>query len=249
MQPKALVLFGDGINCEDETIFALIEVGFSASLVHVTDLLNNSKCLDTCQLFIVPGGFSFADEIRSGKVLALKLKDKLLSQLTQFIDQGKFLFGICNGFQVLTSLGLLPDLSFGPHTTALARNQTGKFSNHWVKMLVNENIKSPFLKDLKTMTLPTRHGEGRLVVAPEIVSSVKQLACLRYENNFNGSFDSIAALTNKKGNVFGIMPHPEAFIRWSQHPAWTSLYKDDNDLLNKSPDGLVFFRNAFNALQ
>ncbi len=109
MPPKAFVLYGDGINCEEETMFALGTVGFSASLLHVADLLSNSESLKKCQLLVLPGGFSFADEIRSGKVLALELKNKLLDQLTDFIDQGKVLLGICNGFQVLTQLGVLPD--------------------------------------------------------------------------------------------------------------------------------------------
>src|ERR1700733_9359233 len=111
MPPKAIVLSGDGVNCEDEVTFALASVGFSASQLHITDLLNNSAALKECQMLLIPGGFAFADEIRSGKVLALKLKEKLFTQLNDFIEQGKFLLGVCNGFQVLTSLGLLPDYS------------------------------------------------------------------------------------------------------------------------------------------
>lgn len=248
MLPKALVLYGDGINCEEETIFALVIAGFSASLLHVSDLLKDNSCLNTCNLFVIPGGFSFADEIRSGKVLALELKNKLLTQLDSFIDQGNFLLGICNGFQVLTALGLLPDHHlFGSHSAALIGNQSGKFSNRWVKLIVNEEAKNPFLFGLKTMSLPMRHGEGQLVVKEDLADSIKQFACLRYAEDVNGSFDRIAALTNKTGNVFGIMPHPEAFIRPSQHPAWTKQRANDQDA-NRVPDGLTFFRNALAAL-
>ena len=251
MPPKALVLYGNGINCEDETIFALNAVGFSASLLHITDLLKTSDCLKLCQMLVVPGGFSFADEIRSGKVLALELKNKLLAQLNDFIEQGKFLLGICNGFQVLTQLGVLPDHSlFTPHSAALIDNKSGKFSNRWVKLVVNEKINSPFLAGLETMTLPIRHGEGQLVVKEDLAKSISQYACLRYEEDVNGSFDRIAALTNKKGNVFGIMPHPEAFMRFSQHPAWTrkaNMGPEENLVFNAMPDGLIFFQNAFRA--
>lgn len=169
----------------------------------------------------------------------------MLTQLNDFIEQDKLLLGVCNGFQVLTMLGLLPDYSlFGAHAAALVSNQKGKFIDRWVKLIANENSKSPLLKGLKTMSLPIRHGEGRLIVKSEIADSIDQFVCLRYEENVNGSFDNIAALTNKKGNVFGIMPHPEAFIRFSQHPAWTK----NKSTSNGTPDGLVMFQNAFKAL-
>jgi phosphoribosylformylglycinamidine synthase I len=246
MPPKAIVLSGDGVNCEDEVTFALSSVGFSASQLHITDLLNNNQSLKECQMLLIPGGFAFADEIRSGKVLALKLKEKLFTQLNDFIEQGKFLLGICNGFQVLTMLGLLPDYSlFGGHAAALVANQSGQFIDRWVDLVTNENSNSPLLKRLKTLCLPIRHGEGQLIVKSDLVSLIDQFVCLRYKENVNGSFDNIAALTNKKGNVFGMMPHPEAFIRFSQHPAWTK----NKSAENRKPDGLIMFENAFNALK
>jgi phosphoribosylformylglycinamidine synthase len=248
MQPTALVLNGDGINCENEISFALTSVGFSVFQLHITDLLNESKHLKDCQMLVIPGGFSFADEIRSGKVLALKLKEKLFSQLNAFIEDGRFLLGICNGFQVLTMLGLLPDYSlFGGHSAALVANQSGKFIDRWVDLTVNEKTSSPMLTGLKTLSLPIRHGEGKIVVKREIADSIEEFVCLRYKENVNGSFENIAALTNKKGNVFGLMPHPEAFVRLSQHPAWTQQSKNNTNSTAK-PDGLVFFQNAFNAL-
>lgn len=246
MPPKAIVLYGDGFNTEQETIFALSQVGFGAFQLHITDLLNFSNKLDDAAMLVVPGGFSFGDEIRNGKVLALKLKNKLIDALNNFVDQGKFVLGICNGFQVLTSLGLLPDHNlFGEHAAALIRNQSGKFSNHWVKMTVNEKVKSPFLTNLKTLSAPVRHGEGKLVLRSDVIPAIEQHACLKYEDNFSGTYDGIAALTNKGGNVFGLMPHPEAFVSLSQHPAWTAKQAK---LSFDKPDGLVFFQNAFNAL-
>lgn len=249
MPPRAVVLYGDGFNTEAETIFALSKAGFSASTLHISDLLNNTSFANI-DLLVVPGGFSFGDEIRSGKVLALKLKNKLLEDLNKFVDKGKFLLGICNGFQVLTSLGILPDYNlFGPHTAALIRNKNGKFSNHWVRMKVNPKAKSPFLSGLSTISAPVRHGEGRLVLADNIIPLLDEYACLRYEENFNGSFDSIAALSNKKGNILGLMPHPEAFVSTFQHPAWTEWQLDNKDGdENHKADGLTFFQNAYKAL-
>jgi phosphoribosylformylglycinamidine (FGAM) synthase-like amidotransferase family enzyme len=148
-------------------------------------------------------------------------------------------------------LGLLPDHKlFGDHAAALLHNSTGKFSNHWVRMTVNTKINSPFLVGLKTLSAPVRHGEGKLFVRDDINSQIDQFACLTYEKNFNGSLNGIAGLTNKSGNVFGLMPHPEAYVNFSQHPAWTEWQSksDAQDLNLKMPDGLSFFQNAFNAL-
>src|SRR5581483_462758 len=144
-------------------------------------------------------------------VLALKLKNKLLDDLNLYVDKGKFLLGICNGFQVLTSLGLLPDHNlFGNHAAALVHNESKHFSNHWVTMTVNNKVKSPFLAGLQSMSAPVRHGEGKLVLREDVNEQIDQFACLYYQDNFNGSYNAIAALTNKTGNVFGLMPHPEA---------------------------------------
>ena len=252
MPPKALVLYGDGFNTEEETLFVLAQVGFATATLHITDLLDSSNNLNNIDMLVVPGGFSFGDEIRSGKVLALKLKSKLINELNNFVDKGKFVLGICNGFQILTSLGLLPDHNlFGPHAAALVRNQKGKFSNHWVTMKVSQTITSPFLTGLTKLSAPVRHGEGKLVLREDVIPNIEQFACLKYEENFSGSFAGIAALTNKNGNVFGLMPHPEAFVSLSQHPAWTewqSNLQNNKSQPSKIPDGLVFFQNAFNAL-
>ena len=250
MPPKSIVLYGDGFNTEEETIFILTKVGFSVSALHISDLLSDNNVLKNIDMLIIPGGFSFGDEIRSGKVLALKLKNRLMEGLNSFVDKGKFVLGICNGFQVLTCLGLLPDHNlFGQNAAALMQNKTGKFSNHWVKMKVNGQIQSPFLTGLETMWAPVRHGEGQLILRKDICQFIEEFACLKYEDNFNGSLASTAALTNKFGNVFGMMPHPEAYVRLSQHPNWTKWQtgKDKFDSSIKA-DGLTFFQNAFNAL-
>ncbi|HEY9791088.1 MAG TPA: phosphoribosylformylglycinamidine synthase subunit PurQ [Candidatus Obscuribacterales bacterium] len=226
IKPKAFVLCGDGINCDAETIWALNQAGFVPTRVHTSEILETPRKLMTAQLLALPGGFSFGDEIASGKVLALKLKEKLKDVLYDYIERGSLVLGICNGFQVLTQLGLLPNSKpSAPRTVSLTHNNSGKFINKWVELEISPFSSSTFFEGLTTIHLPVRHGEGRLVLdaeaSPQTIEQVKKRAVLRYAEDINGSYDRIAALTNERGNVLGLMPHPEAFVRWSQHPAWT----------------------------
>jgi phosphoribosylformylglycinamidine synthase len=260
--PKALVLAGDGINCEVESQFALNQTGFDASLVHVSTLLDQPKMLNQFKMLVIPGGFAFGDEIASGKVLALKLEAKLNDLLKTFIDGDSLLLAICNGFQVIVQLGLLPESPKpGVRIASLAHNIPNRFLNRWVSMKVNEKADSWFLKGLTRVDLPIRHGEGRLAVEAGQTEFVKSLACLNYEEDLTGSFDCIAGLTNRRGNVLGLMPHPEAFVRWTQHPSWTTSRENARIFKSKDssqtaviesprtlPDGLAIFQNARRAL-
>ncbi len=254
--PRALVLSGDGINCASETAHGLELAGFSAVVSHSSDLLANPSELAGASLLALPGGFSFGDEIASGKVLAVKIRHKMLELLHQYIDKGGLVLGICNGFQTLVQLGLLPnsDKRDVP-TVSLRHNASGKFINRWVEMSVNQN--TPFLNSLQTISLPIRHGEGRIQMKPDAsadeIAFVQNQTALTYNLDVNGSFERIAALTNAKGNVFGLMPHPEAFVRHSQHPAYQAYKhaaadrKAENTIVcfeNKFADGLVILKNA-----
>jgi phosphoribosylformylglycinamidine (FGAM) synthase-like amidotransferase family enzyme len=159
-KPKALVLCGDGINCELESQFALNEVGFAPTLMHTTQLLAQSNLLKDYQFLVIPGGFSFGDEIASGKVLAIKLKDHLKELLDQFIDSGSLLMGSCNGFQVLVQMGILPSTANNQARKAsLVQNTSLKFTNRWVGLDVAPNSSCVFLRGLKYIELPIRHGE------------------------------------------------------------------------------------------
>lgn len=241
MKPTAIVLTGDGINCGDETSFALQLAGFAPLLTHTSDLLGNPKLLKDAQLLALPGGFSFGDEIASGKVLAIKLEAALKESLKEFVSEGKLVIGICNGFQCLVQMGLLPETQEdGVRLASLSRNSGKKFINRWVQLSVDSKVSCPWLEGLTEFDLPIRHGEGRLSPAKDSEDSVKKQAPLRYSIEINGSFDRISGLTNAKGNVFGLMPHPEAFVRWTQHPSWTRL----TTLPEKSPPGLKIFQNA-----
>jgi phosphoribosylformylglycinamidine synthase len=191
--------------------------------VHVADLIERPAMLSDFKLVVLPGGFSFGDEIASGRVLALKMKEKLGDHLKRFIDNDCLLMAVCNGFQVAVQLGLLPESDGKEDRRAsLVHNNIGKFINRWVKMTVDSKVKCLFLEGLSTIELPIRHGEGQLVIRPEQSDYVKRFACLRYDEDVNGSFDRIAGLTNSSGTVFGLMPHPEAYVAKTQHPAWTS---------------------------
>jgi phosphoribosylformylglycinamidine synthase len=273
---KAMVLYGDGINCDAETAYALQIAGIEPVRQHTTQLLEDPSRLFDYQMLVIPGGFSFGDEIASGKVLAIKLKQKMQETLNKFVDRGSFVLGICNGFQVLVQMGILPASSESDRNrVSLTRNAGGKFVNCWVDLNVSRETKSPFFTGLEKIQLPIRHGEGRLFVDEhdtKTVSMVKKQAELRYDTNINGSYDQIAGLSNDAGNVFGLMPHPEAFVRWSQHPAWTRFNASTScggeinsgtsdatrsaaeDLLDRESfglgvaDGLAIFQNAAQAL-
>ncbi|MBX9879839.1 MAG: phosphoribosylformylglycinamidine synthase subunit PurQ [Candidatus Obscuribacterales bacterium] len=249
MIAKALVLYGDGINCDLETEYGLSIAGFSPERIHATELLKTPGKLSECQMLVLPGGFSFGDEIASGKVLSIELKQRISAALHEFIDKKGLVIGICNGFQILVQLGILPVSKSGAQkVVSLARNSGGKFINRWVNLSVVNEHQSPFFAGLKEIDLPIRHGEGRLTLGvnpgKEVSELVSKHTVLRYRDDVNGSYEKAAALTNEQGNVLGLMPHPEAFIRWSQHPSWTDSKKEPSE----TPHGLVILQNARKAL-
>jgi phosphoribosylformylglycinamidine synthase len=260
------VLNGDGINCEIETRFALEMAGFEASYIHTSELLKEPGKLKNTHLLVLPGGFSFGDEIASGKVLAIKLAESLNSLLLEFINRGSLVLGLCNGFQVLVQMNILPPApKEQKHIASLMHNNSGQFSNRWVALSVEKSVTCQFLTSLETIELPIRHGEGRLVIddsAAGLQESIIRHGCLRYQLDINGSFERIAGLTNSQGNVLGMMPHPEGFVRWTQHPAWTAKKRLQNTSFNSGgiekksqswgehqPDGLAILTNAFNSLR
>lgn len=216
MKATFLVLAGDGINCERESARALEAVGAQARIVHVNDLLKNSRELLSYQGLIIPGGFSFGDELGSGLILATKIKHQLNDSFREFVAQKRPILGICNGFQVLTKLGLLP-FPFEERSAALAHNASGHFMNRWSSLEIPTQTRCQWLAGLEgqTLDLPVRHGEGRLLFqTPQVLERVKELGliALRYKEDINGSTDRIAGLTDPSGMILGMMPHPEAYM-------------------------------------
>ncbi len=215
---KVLVLTGDGINCEEETANAFREHGVQPRIIHIQDLIEKPTLLTEAHILALPGGFSFGDEIGSGQILALKLKYSLGEALTTFIKDGKLIIGICNGFQALVRLGLLPK-PFTQREMTLTHNRQGHFINRWVDLTIPQSkcVWTNTLYGL-TINLPIRHGEGKIVFAGDKASQDKiyeslleqgQIA-LTYKEDINGSSFKIAGVSDPSGRILGLMPHPEA---------------------------------------
>lgn len=242
--PRALVLTGDGINCEVETAQALRLAKFDAEIRHLNDLIADRLSLDELSsrysVVALPGGFSFGDDLTSGKVLALKIKYQLGWDFSTYASRGGLVIGICNGFQTLIRMGI-----FG-RDVSITHNAQGKFINSWVKISPSGS-KCVWLKGLGTIDLPIRHGEGRIIISSirrsETLDKMERLGltCLRYEGNPNGSEERLAGLCDATGRIFGLMPHPEAFIRWTSHPEWSA----QPGRASAPGSGLALFENAY----
>lgn len=210
---RVLVLMGDGINSENELARSFSQAGAETKKVHVNEFLKAPKMLKDYQLLAIPGGFSFGDEIRSGKILAEKMRSILSDALSEFRSQDGRIIGICNGFQVLAQLGAFDEGSTRSFT--LAENKHGQFMDKWTKLSF-ANKSSPWMKNLEgEVFLPVRHKEGRIITrAPQVELS----PALVYETDINGSHQQIAGVFDKSGNVFGLMPHPEVATKSFLHP-------------------------------
>ena len=262
---RALILTGFGINCEEEFAAAYRLAGADATIVHLNQVLHGQVSIHDFDILNFPGGFSFGDDLGSGVVLANKLRYRqngpdgrtLLDDIKQFIAAGKFVFGICNGFQVLVKLGLLPNLGgdVTPEVT-LTHNASGRYEDRWVTLRVNPLSNTPFLKGIDKLEVPVRHGEGRLVIpdaATRAAIEAAGLNCLTYADfdggptdvypfNPNGAALNCAGLTDPTGQVFGLMPHPEAFLSAYNHPDWARRRRQ-NPGASEEGEGLQIFKN------
>ncbi|MBM4275633.1 MAG: phosphoribosylformylglycinamidine synthase I [Deltaproteobacteria bacterium] len=267
-RPRALVLYGYGLNCDHETRFALERAGADAVRVHTTELLENPALLWDYHLLAVPGGFSWGDDHGAGVILALRLKLALGTALQEFIDAGRLVIGICNGFQVLVNLGILPNLPGreGERLTALIPNDCGNFRDAWVHLQVLPS-RCVFTQGLELLELPIRHGEGKFYAPSEVLAELEangqivlkyampdgQPAQGKFPENPNGSLLDIAGVCDPTGRVLGLMPHPEAHIFATQHPTWTRDKEAYRRRGEPYPDsegaGMAFFRNAVGYLE
>jgi phosphoribosylformylglycinamidine synthase subunit PurQ / glutaminase len=257
MTPNALVIRTAGTNCDRETVFALEQAGFTAERVHIYELMKSPSRLENYQMLVVPGGFSYGDDIAAGKILANELRQSLGGPLNEFVQADKCVLGICNGFQVLLKSGLLPggaiDADKRQDEVTLGWNDSGQFIARWVHLRADSD-RCIFLPKGEVITLPIAHGEGKFIPRDEAVLETlrqnDQLA-LRYvhadgsaatgEDNPNGSVEDIAGICDPSGRVFALMPHPERFVDITQHPQWTRGGVT-------RPDGQVFFQRAFSYL-
>jgi len=245
---KAVILRAPGTNCDVETAFAFQQAGAEAALVHVNQLIRREQRLSDYQILVIPGGFTYGDDIAAGKVLANEFRLKLGEDITKFIEAGGLILGICNGFQVLVKAGFLPEPTNGgsPRLT-LAANDSGKFECRWVHLGVNQESPCIFTRGIDSMYLPVAHGEGKVVADPEVLSEVNAVLYytdehgdteVGYPYNPNGSVANIAGICDASGRIFALMPHPERHIRGPQHPRWTSLGA------REFGDGFPVFQNA-----
>jgi len=243
-KPRVLVVTGDGINCENETAQAFRLAKFSVEIQHLNDLILRRMSLDDLSreyaVLALPGGFSFGDDLTSGKVLALKILHLLRWDLVAYAGRGGLVLGVCNGFQALIRMGM-----FGKDVS-ITHNAQGKFINSWVKVTPSGS-RCTWLKGLGTLDLPIRHGEGRIIIAAgrrsETLDKMDRLGvtCLKYEGDPNGSEERLAGLCDPSGRIFGLMPHPEAFVRWTSHPDWTT----QSARASAPGQGLAIFENAY----
>ena len=250
---KVLILTGYGINSDYELAECFNRAGGSAERVHINDLADKKRHLSEFDILAFPGGFSFGDHIASGRVFASKIKSYFGEALLEAAEKQIPMMGICNGFQTLVKLGLLPGDGLNPYqqTATLTFNDSGRFEDRWCHLKTDTSSPCIWTKDMDTTYLPVRHGEGKFVAtSQETLDSWKQkgMICLRYCNaegnaptypeNPNGSMDDVAGICSENGLIFGLMPHPEAFMDATNHPKWTRLG------LKGEGWGMPFFRNA-----
>lgn len=238
---NVLVLTGYGLNCDNETAYAFEMAGASARRVHINALISGAVSLSDFQILVFGGGFSWGDDHGAGVIQAVRMKTSVGRALFDFVEKGNLVMGICNGFQTLVNLGLLPgfDLS-GQHPEKVARsvavtyNDCGNFRDQWVNMCVNTRSPCVYTRGLTGLELPVRHGEGKFYTDSETLKRLtdNQQVVLRYAlpdgrpadrafpHNPNGSIDDIAGICDPTGRIFGLMPHPEAYNHWTNHPDW-----------------------------
>jgi len=261
---KAIVLYGYGINCEMEMAHGCRLAGADVvDIVHVNELLRGEVELNQYHLLNLPGGFLDGDDLGAAKAAANRLRyarvgtigERFQDHLLRFINEGKLIFGVCNGFQLMVKLGLIPGFD-GNHETqqvTLTFNDSGKFEDRWVYLRIDEESPCIFARGIKGVYLPVRHGEGKFIPAGEEVREKlkhRNLIVAQYSDpsfthevmdyplNPNGSIDAVAGICDESGKLFGMMPHPEAYLHFTNHPRWT---RED---LPEEGMGLAFFKNA-----
>ena len=237
MKPTTLILRTAGTNCDGETAYAFELAGARTEKVHINRLIAEPGLLGRYQMLAIPGGFSYGDDIAAGRILANQMAHHLHDALLGFVEAGKPIIGICNGFQVLVKTDLLPGPIAGRsgQTCTLTNNVCGRFVDCWVRLGAHGG-KCIWTAGVEQIELPVAHGEGQFVPADDSIRRAlwaqEQVALTyvqadgspatgRFPDNPNGSVDDIAGICDSTGLVLGLMPHPERYVDAIQHPAWT----------------------------
>ncbi|MBT8364616.1 MAG: phosphoribosylformylglycinamidine synthase subunit PurQ [Deltaproteobacteria bacterium] len=234
---NVLILAGYGLNCDNETAHAFALAGARSQLVHMNALINGEARLEDFQIMVFIGGFSWADDHGAGVIQAVRLKTNIGERVLDFVDRGNLILGICNGFQALVNFGLLPgfDQDYTRRSIALTYNDCGNFRDQWVYLKTNPASACVFTRGIDAAEFPVRHGEGKFYadeatlarlladnqVALQYARPDGSLADGRFPYNPNGSLHDIAGICDPTGRIFGLMPHPEAYHHWTNHPDWT----------------------------
>ena len=255
------VLYGFGINCDHETKAVFEMAGARADRIHVNELVNGSKNLADYHILAVPGGFSFGDHLGSGRLLGNRLRFGIRDMMRDFVKAGKLVIGICNGFQVLVKMGLLPgdeevELT---QTASLTLNDTGHYEDRWVTLEFDADSPCVWTKGLERIRVPVRHGEGKFVTMVDanlddwaengqlVVRYVDPTTdypsagdeALDFPICPNASMRNIAGVCDPTGRVFGLMPHPEA-----NHSTWLGATWTREDIEHGEGEGMAIFHNA-----
>lgn len=259
---RAIVITGYGTNCETEMAHACRLGGAEVvDIVHINELISGEKSLDDYHFLNLPGGFLDGDDLGSAKAGANRIRyakvcgkeERLYDQILRFIRDGKLILGVCNGFQLMVKLGVIPNLEgHGDQEVTLTFNDSGRFEDRWVYLKINPESPCVFTKGMDGAYLAVRHGEGKFIPRDEAVQKklkANELIALQYSNetfdpvqdyplNPNASIDAIAGICDETGRLMGMMPHPEAYLHRTNHPRWTREDLPEEGL------GVAFFRNA-----
>ncbi len=259
---RAITISGNGTNCEIETAFAFRLAGAEVSdIVHISRIVTGQVNLDDYHILALAGGFLDGDDLGAAKAMANRVKfahiagtdRRLLDAILKFVDDKKLIIGICNGFQLMVKIGLLPALggAYGMQSVTITNNDSGRFEDRWVRLSVETGSPSIFTRGIGRLMFPVRHGEGKFVAPPAVLSAMEaqQLVVLRYADedyaptmvyplNPNGSLSSIAGICDPTGRLMALMPHPEGYLLRTQHPTWTRGEVPAEGM------GLMMFRNA-----
>ncbi len=232
-----LIITGYGLNCEAESKKAWQLAGAQPEFVHLNDLLSSPAKLHDFAALMFIGGFAYGDHMTSGHVFAFRIRHRMRGELEKFIRQGKLIMGVCNGFQIMVKLGLLPGLDedYFTQKVSLVQNDCGAFQNFWVRLCFEPSSPCVFTRGLDHISLPVRHGEGKLfTLDKKLLERIEDLDCIpcryadpssgkatqEFPHNPNGSLNAIAGLCDPTGRIFGLMPHPECYLYPENHPHW-----------------------------